>query len=797
MDKSGGPLCGGRFALLNLALFAACGSQLTAMPADTGNGTDAAVAHKSDLAGVHTEVRWLAQQAPSAPVSAEPSGSSEAPNAASTVGQSPANNGEVGDLLDETVVTATRTRERVQDVPRTVTVVSRRQVEQQSLLTTNLGDILGFTVPGYSAPSDGPARGTYRGRDVQTLIDGIPQTGNYAYSNQLRFIVPVSIEQIEAVGGPSALYGDGATGGTINILTRRGTETPQAKTRIGFNLGLSNLSGGPGYLFEQFASGKAGAFDYAITASYTGLGSVYDARGAQIPNEWFGTLGNTNTYNLYGKFGLDLGADQRLQFTAGYANDLTDPNSISDPAVTTSGGLQFAGAKNGRIQIQNSPYSPQPTKRNLQLALEYNHNKFLGGSKLLAQASHRNSFELTTVNDSRFTADGSGGPFDSINRGVWGEYITTARVQVETPFSDNFKLLWGSDFKNDPVEAWQLETFDPKIYDESGGFIQRRSGNFLFNPAYTLTNIAGFLQANWNISDQWIINGGLRYENVSFSVGDFVASNTGQSVTGGSLNFNSTVFNLGVVYKPSNEISLFANFGQGFSLPVFANPLTNASSGFAVSNSLTALQPKLVDSYELGVRGRWRSIQSSLSAYYTFSSLDVGFVQVSPTQFQSVRSPQRTYGLEATLYAQPGPGWTLGTTAAWVQGEQDPFNTGDYYPLNSYSVNPLKATFYLENQTAPGWRNRLQVLFSGYRDVAYNAILPTGFRVEQAPVGSYATVDYLSSIQMGAGTLEVGVRNLLNNQYSPVYSQYLSGFNDRNNFAARGATLNVAYNFGW
>ncbi|MBC7879949.1 MAG: TonB-dependent receptor [Anaerolineae bacterium] len=748
---------------------------------------------KSAFEAVKTEARWLArqeQQTPSAGGGGADRQQDEDPRPSDPKAQDEA------ETLDEMVVTATRTRERVQDVARTVTIVNRQQIKQQSLLTTNLGDILGFTVPGYSAPSDSPTRGTFRGRDTQTLIDGIPQTGNYAYSNQLRFIVPLSIEQVEAVGGPSALYGDGATGGTLNIITRKGSANFQTNARASLSLGLSNLSAGSGYLFEQFISGKMDAFDYAITASYTGIGSIYDGRGQQIPDSWFGTLGNTNTYNFYSKFGFSPGPSDRLQLTVGYANDLSDPNSFTDPSVESSG-REFARAKRGRLVVENSPYGSQPTKRNLQLALEYTNDKFLGASKMLAQASYRNSFELTAVNDNRFTSDGSGGPFDTISRGVWGEYITTARFQVETPFSDNFKLLWGSDFKNDPVEAWQLETFDPRVYDESGGLVQSRKGNFFYNPAYTLTNIAGFLQANWNISDQFIVNGGLRYENVSFSVGDYTAAETGQAVRGGKLNFNSTVANLGIVYKPSPKISIFANFGQGFSLPVFANPLTTASSGFSVSSALTALQPKLVDSFEVGVRGRWNSLQAAISAYYTFSSLDVGFVQIAPNEFESVRSPQRTYGLEASISGQPDPNWNLGATVAWVQGEQDAFNDGNYYPLNSYSVNPLKATLFVENQTTSGWRNRLQLLFSGSRDSAYNAFLPSGFRVEGAPIGSYATVDYLSTLQMGNGTLEIGVRNLLNAQYSPVYSQYLSGFSDRNNYAARGATLNVAYSFGW
>jgi len=50
-------------------------------------------------------------------------------------------------------VTPTRTEEREQDMPRSVTVIDREEIEQQSTLTNNLGNILGQTVPGFSPPA--------------------------------------------------------------------------------------------------------------------------------------------------------------------------------------------------------------------------------------------------------------------------------------------------------------------------------------------------------------------------------------------------------------------------------------------------------------------------------------------------------------------------------------------------------------------------------------------------------------------------------------------------------------------
>ncbi|MEO1466032.1 MAG: hypothetical protein AAFR89_07345, partial [Cyanobacteria bacterium J06633_1] len=68
-------------------------------------------------------------------------------------------------------------------------------------------------------------------------------------------------------------------------------------------------------------------------------------------------------------------------------------------------------------------------------------------------------------------------------------------------------------------------------------------------------------------------------------------------------------------------------------------------------------------------------------------------------------------------------------------------------------------TAYVENETLPGWSNRLQALFSGNRD-----LFADNTRFGRRPVDSYFVLDYISSIKMGSGTLQIGVENLLDNQ---------------------------------
>ena len=53
----------------------------------------------------------------------------------------------------QVVVSATRTEEDLQDLPRSVTVVTREDIEQQAALSTDFRDILGNLVPGFGPPT--------------------------------------------------------------------------------------------------------------------------------------------------------------------------------------------------------------------------------------------------------------------------------------------------------------------------------------------------------------------------------------------------------------------------------------------------------------------------------------------------------------------------------------------------------------------------------------------------------------------------------------------------------------------
>jgi vitamin B12 transporter len=167
------------------------------------------------------------------------------------------------------VITADRAPTPVEKVTGTVTVVTRREMEQRQLRTVT--DVL-RSVPGVSVQqSGGPGtqssvliRGT-NSNHVIVLIDGMilndPSTPNGA--PDFAHLMTENFDRIEIVRGPmSTLYGSGAIGGVINMVTKKGEGRPtgggyaELGTRLQTSLGA-------------YVRGSVERFNYNISA--TGL----------------------------------------------------------------------------------------------------------------------------------------------------------------------------------------------------------------------------------------------------------------------------------------------------------------------------------------------------------------------------------------------------------------------------------------------------------------------------------------------------------------------------------------------
>jgi iron complex outermembrane receptor protein len=689
---------------------------------------------------------------------------------------------QAGALSAEVTVTATRSVESIAAIPGAVTVIEREQVQNQADLSNNLGDALGKLVPGLAlgSQSNSSYGQTLRGRNAQILIDGVPQSTTRNITRDLTTIDPSAIERVEVIRGTTAIYGEGATGGIISITTKQPTDGKLSfTTDFGGDFSLSHPRDSFGGYIRQTVTGKRGAFDFLVNASFDRTGGFFDAEGDRIPPDPHGQggLADTNIFNFLGKIGFDLTEKQRLQFTANryYGVQLTD--YASDPAVNSKPALSVkARAIPGLVLDDNQ------ASGNTLFNLDYS-NSDLFGSRLQTQIYHRD------YRSSFFPFDGRAFP-------VFGRTIYQSRLEqkksggrlaVETnlPRWTGLTAVYGVDYVKERTSQ-PVGIMDPVAFDQSGGLVWRKLRDSIFVPLIKQQNTGVFGQFEWRKYDKFILRGGLRHERINVKIDDFTTI-AGNFIRGGKLDYADTLFNFGGVFYATDVFSVFANFGQGFSVPDIGLVLRGSPAGATVNTLPFAAQK--VDTYETGVRASWTRAQSSLSLFYNTSDLGAssgGFNQ------PVIRAPEKVYGLEAVLDAQPTDKFRTGGTLTWFEGESDPNLDGIYTFLNSYRIPPVKVTAYVEHNTLSNWFNRLQVTYSGERNRFGNN---TGFGLR--PVEDYATVDYLGSIRLPRGTLKFGVENLLNKQYFTRESQLLRTGTNSSYAAAQGAVLSFGYSISY
>lgn len=686
----------------------------------------------------------------------------------------------------QVVVTATRTEETLQNVPRSVTVITQAEIVEQARYSRNLTDILSRLIPGANSPTGSLYRFTLRGRDASVLIDGIPQnTNNFqTFTAPLTTIDPTEIERIEVVRGANSIYGSQATGGVINIITRRPSQdrlshTIEAGTNAAAGGGDSFLLGDSfGYNLDYSVSGTAGSFEWLGSFSYANSGSFFDAAGERVGFEFNDS--DSRTINGLIRLGVNLDDEQRLQFTFNQYDLERDSDFITDYSIADIEGIQTA-----RLIEQPEGTQIIGTEDNLYFittnaTLSYSHDDLLN-NRLQGQVFYR-----------RFQS-GGGYPFDDAFRGlIYSSFGETeqigGRLQIETPFNaaETVSLLWGADYDHQTVFQ-NFNIFDREAFESSDGRIFRKIDEIEYIPRYQFSDLGIFAQLQWELFDRLTLSGGARYVNLSYDVDDYVSYDD-RSIEGGTLNADDVVFNAGAIFNLTSAISLFTNFSQGYSFPDLSRVLREPPEGFVdLETSLAEItEPQKVNNYEIGLRGEWEDVQLSLAGFYNYSSSGVSLEFDADRGYNVIRAPQRVYGVEATIDWQPGS-WSLGGTASWQEGENDADEDGEFLALDSLTIAPLKLTAYVENETLPGWRNRLQMLYSGGRDRAFNDA------VDGAAIDSYVTFDFLSSVALGGGELILGIQNLLNADYFPVDSQYFAPIYDPSNYKAQGRTISLSY----
>lgn len=408
-------------------------------------------------------------------------------------------------LLDEMVVTASRTEQKEFDTQSDITVITRKDLEEKHY--TDLGDAL-KDVPGVNLQNYGASGENYTSNrlyingssNIVVLIDGMRSNVNGSVSSVLspsEFSNLDTVERIEVLkGSASTLYGSDAVGGVINIITRKDNKT-------GVKTSVSAIGGSYGKQTYRFMNrGYQDGLFWMASAQQNKMNDFKDGRGNKVIH---GVDSKTYDIQLGKKF------DENSEITFRYNKYKSD---YERPA---NGGLRETIRQYGQ-------------KDNEKFSFQWNRNFNENLTNMVSLYRNNNKLKDNYKNLSK----------------IWLMDLSTIGFTDQITYKNkNNTLIAGFDFYQDRVNDYSSTSTTTQ-----GTQTDKYSGKHLTNRAY-------FLQDNFKFGKNWNITPGIRYTSTSQ-----FGSNTSKSVT---LGYNDGKSNIYTSYKEffvsPNQYQLYSKYG--------------------------------------------------------------------------------------------------------------------------------------------------------------------------------------------------------------------------------------------
>ena len=653
-------------------------------------------------------------------------------------------------------------------LPMTITVIDQQELRQQLALTPDLSQAIGALLPSFSpATQKLSSRGeTLRGRSPLYMIDGVPQSSPLRNGSRDAYTIdPAMIERIEIVEGSNALQGLGASGGIINIITRRAPDKDGITQRVALDASAPTRGAdGLGYGGSYVLGARQGAFDAVVGVSARERGMYSDARGRLIGVDGTqGDLMDSSSHDLFAKLGYDFAGERRLQLTVnrfqlqGNGDYTAVPGDMAAGLPTTS--------------IRQPQPGDAPRNRVLTSSLDYR-DPHLAGGELRAQLYYQANRELF-----------GGGTFGTFQDPAYGGTVFDQSQNVS--LKRGARLSWSRSGLLD--EHLNLLAGVDGYRDTTHQELVQTGRNWV--PDSTYTGWAPFLQAELWVLPSLSLNGGLRQEHGWLDVPTFrtLAFYNGVTVQGGSTRFSKTLPNLGAVWYLNDRLNLFASYAEGYTLPDVGRVLRAINvPGQNVADFLD-LKPVVSDNREAGAEYADGGFTARLSHYTSTSRLGSVLVFDAANQVYNVaRQRIEISGWEARAGWKPLAGTQLTMSYAINHGRSDRNGDGRVdSDLDGANIAPNRLNLSWTQQWSSDWSSYLQVSRLAGRDFA-----TLGQR--SGHFDGYTTADaYLRWNAGRAGEWTLGVQNLANRQYINYVSQTVG--DDASYFAGRGRTVSL----GW
>ncbi|MBL7814196.1 MAG: TonB-dependent receptor [Saprospiraceae bacterium] len=498
-------------------------------------------------------------------------------------------------------------------------------------------------IPSVSVTADGAAQ--LRNQNTTVYVDGRPTVLS------LNQIVADQIDQVEVITNPSAKYEASATGGIINIVTKK-NKKPGYNGSVSVGAGLPNRLNGNGNL-----NVKEGRFNWQASANYMLSENDVPAysyrtnlKDGAVTNQFNQNSINANSrIHAMGRLGVDYTVNNRNTFSifGNAMNGQFDDTDVQDfSSVNASKALIYSGVRDAVSANEFKNYGLQamwrktfPTKGK-ELSADVTSNWSRSNNSGDWKTSTTDATTKVTV------------PTRQLNIGSTNGNQVTFQLDYTSPVNDSTK--WEMGIRSYYNERDQVFLADSIYTDGSKKRITSQS---------TDLNIAETIHAAYlTFGSKWRGIGyqaGLRYEQSNFDgtsrlAGDGKFGYKYPSVSGDL--WKALFPSIYLSKKMSEQGEAQLNFSRKINRPGFREimPFIRQADNQSYSVGNPALKPEFITLVEANYNHLWKNHNWLISLYYrhqddpivSYSALDAN--NLIKTTFIN-GSGNDVYGLDNTL----------------------------------------------------------------------------------------------------------------------------------------------------
>ena len=668
--------------------------------------------------------------------------------------------------LKPVTVTATRAQNTAQESPQKITIITREEIERQLSISEDPGQVLSSLIPSYSPSRQklSNAGETFRGRSPLFLIDGVPQSNPLRDSARDSYTIDLSmVERIEVIHGASAEHGLGATGGIINFVTKR-ADPGKINQHAGVSLTADEdvKSDSLGHKLKYRISGQQGDWDYLAAATRQRRGVFYSGDDELVGIAYPGELQNSTSHDLMGRLGYWIDDHQNLElmvnrFELEGEGDYVPVHGDRDNGVATRARKGEPDGEPGFNKVTTAQ-------------LSYTHTDWLGNHVDAQLYSQR--FRARFATTPFFPYEGANGEtrYDQTRNesDKLGAKFTLSRDGL---LDDRLKVTTGLDLLQDETQQMLIETGRTYV------------------PETQFRNGAVFAQADISLNRALTLQAGARHERAKLNVDTYQAVDRsgavmrdGVIVRGGSPEFDETLLNAGLVYQVTPWAQLYTNYSEGFGMPDVGRVLRGIEQPGQDVDTLLQLRPIVTDNREVGSRFDWGRYGLEVSYYESRSDYGERLTEENGVWVGN-REKTRIQGFEVSGDARLG--WSHRLKMAYTQAEGESDTDGDG-SLDSELTGLNIAPDTLRLAWSARWTDKLSSHLQYSHFFARDADNPA------LDFDGHGLVDVSLGYLLPAGTLDLGIENLLDKDYFTYYSQAARASDDYY-FKGRGRTVTLGY----